>query len=348
MGTVLLPGKFSSIGCKSIADATMSQVTGTPINIPQGVADFPEECRYRVMITDTSPRVFLFEMNAVASFNMMDADLSCEVINAMDVAREVLKMPSMVKDPPLSYTIQGSGPHFCPGGNPGWQFRPGHTALTTNQYVGYLGFVGIRELSMPGVVALHGSMVGGGVAYSLNCTERLGVSNLSVCYGNLSRGAVPGMLLSTNVCELLGMSAAMELYLMDATFSSYACVKAKYITKILPGPAGVKSEGVLTARRMAADPRSWRVPHVKPIAEVQRFATEIIGIALSGKSGALFANLKGKKKSKKATAADEERQRLEDEERQQQELEQQQQLEWERSRRARPKRRPKRRARPPQ
>jgi len=346
-GTMLLPGKYSTVSSRTIADASMWQVAAAPINIPQGTADFPEESRYRVLITDTAPRVFLLEMAAISTFNMMDADLSAETINAMDTCRDLMSMPSMIKNPPLAYCVQGAGPHFCPGGNPNFQARLGYTAITMNQYTGYLGFVQIRELGLPGVAAVHGSMVGGGVAYSLNCTERVGASTVSVSYGNLSRGAVPGMMLSKNVVQTLGLAGAVDLYLTDGTLSSYAAVKGRFLTKLLPGNQSVKAEGVTIARRMAASVHGRHVPNLRPMLDTQRYAREIIGINLAGKSGVLFANVKAKTQKSKSKASEEEEERQRQEQEAELELQQQRDYaeEWE-VRRARPKRRPKRRARP--
>merc|ERR1719436_1658877 len=97
-GTMLLPHKYNANYCRTVADALMWQVPATPIFMPQGTADFPEESRYRVLITDSIPRVFLLEMNAVTTFNMMDADLSAEVINGMAVCQDIMKMPDMIKN----------------------------------------------------------------------------------------------------------------------------------------------------------------------------------------------------------------------------------------------------------
>mmetsp|Transcript_5680 Transcript_5680/g.16064 ORF Transcript_5680/g.16064 Transcript_5680/m.16064 type:complete len:390 (+) Transcript_5680:26-1195(+) len=333
LGTALLPGKYFASSTRTVADASMWQVAATPINMAFGIADFPEDSRYRVLLTESMPRVFLLEMAALATFNMMDPDLSAEAINAMEVCKEVMNKPATVKSPPLAYTVQGAGPHFCPGGNPHFSPRVGYTSISMSQYTGYLGFVQIRELCLPGVCALHGSMVGGGVAYSLNCTERVGASTMSVSYGNLSRGAVPGMMLSRNVVETLGLAGAVDLYLTDGTLSSYAAMKGRYLTKLMSGNQSIKMEAVAIARRMAANPEAHRIPLLKPVLDTQRFAREIIGINLSAKSGVLFSNVK-----KKAAAADQQHQT------QKEQPPEPMQNEWE-VRRARPKRRPKARAR---
>mmetsp|Transcript_132641 Transcript_132641/g.330838 ORF Transcript_132641/g.330838 Transcript_132641/m.330838 type:complete len:657 (-) Transcript_132641:107-2077(-) len=338
-GSMLLPGKYKSSGCIQISDAVMWITACTPANMLVPGPRYPEEPRHRAFITQTTPPIFLLELNSLSTFNMMDAVLSADVMNSMDCIKDIFNMPSMVHNRPRSYVVQGSGPHFCPGGNPNPILLPGTTPIVGSQYIGYLGFVQCRELGLPGVCALHGSMVGGGVAYSLNLTKRIGTSALSVCYGNISRGAVPGMELSSNVVETLGLAGAVELYLSDSTLSSYALVKAGYLTAIATGNAQVKSEGIVIGKSIATNNFGWKAPLSKHDLDVNRFATEILGINLSGRTGVLFASVRTKKKEAGEEAGEAQQQQP------QQQL-QQQEEDWER--RPRPKRRPKRRARPRQ
>jgi len=266
-------------------------IAGIPVNVPQMGPDQPEDPRFRVFLTQTSPPVLLMELNSISSFNMMDADLSGDVLYGMDCIQKLMQNPKTSKNSPLAYTVQGTGPHFCPGGNPNPKATEGHTVFTTTQYTGYMCFVRSREMGIPGVAALTGSLVGGGVAYSLNVTARLGTNAATFCYGNASRGAVPGMVLSSNVPQCIGLAGAMDLYLTDSTLSAYAALKAKYLIGVEASNQAVKLKAAQMARRLAASPHSIQIAGIRPPLDMFRYASEAHAINMSAKTGVLFASV---------------------------------------------------------
>eukprot|EP00933_Yihiella_yeosuensis_P062520 TRINITY_DN65484_c0_g1_i1.p1 TRINITY_DN65484_c0_g1~~TRINITY_DN65484_c0_g1_i1.p1 ORF type:complete len:474 (-),score=93.80 TRINITY_DN65484_c0_g1_i1:349-1770(-) len=291
IGRSLLPGRYKQECTYGTSLALFWQSAATPINILQMGPESPEEPRFRVLVTQTKPSLLLLELNAMATFNMMDADAAADANFAMDACNQLLKLPKSLKGAPLAYVLQGSGPHFCPGGNPNPDYAAGHTAFSTIQYTQYACFVRCRELGIPGVCALTGSMVGGGVAYSLNTTMRLGTKELTVCFGNLSRGAVPGMVLSTNLPQALGLAGAMDLYLTDGTLSAYGALKAGFLHGMQGGNQLVKQAALRAARNLAETPLSSRLAGLRPPLDMERYATESWAIDLSAKSGALFQNI---------------------------------------------------------
>ena len=60
------------------------------------------------------------------------------------------------------------------------------------------------------MVSITGNAIGGGVAVSLNGTERVITQNGSAAFGNLSRGACPIMMLSQHLPKHVGLAAASE------------------------------------------------------------------------------------------------------------------------------------------
>lgn len=64
--------------------------------------------------------------------------------------------------------VQGAGPHFCPGGNPELTIRPKSTQFTLTPFAGFIGEMRVRELQGPLAGAVHGLVLGGGIAFALN------------------------------------------------------------------------------------------------------------------------------------------------------------------------------------
>lgn len=290
-GSSLLPTKFEKDCIQDLSTASMWIIAGIPINVPQPGPEQPEEPRFRVFLTQTTPKLLLMELYSLQAFNMMDPDISGDVIFGMDAISNLMKQPKMLKDQPLAYVVQGAGPHFCPGGNPSPNSPPGHTVFTTTQYTGYMAFVRCRELALPGIAAMHGTVIGGGVAYSLNVCMRMATNATTFCFGNASRGAVPGMALSSNLHQTIGLPAAMSLYLTDSTFTAYGAMKAKYLSSIEVSTQSVKLKALQTARRVAASPGANMIPGIRPPLDMVRYSSEAHAINMSAKTGVLFANI---------------------------------------------------------
>ncbi|CAE8604144.1 unnamed protein product, partial [Polarella glacialis] len=83
LGASLLPGRYQRAATLSTPMALMWQIAANPVNAPQRGADAPEDPRFRALVTQTTPPVLLLELNAVATFNMMDADLAADTLFAM-------------------------------------------------------------------------------------------------------------------------------------------------------------------------------------------------------------------------------------------------------------------------
>ncbi|CAJ1332904.1 unnamed protein product [Effrenium voratum] len=149
-------------------------------------------------------------------------------------------------------------------------------------------------MGLPGICALHGSLVGGGVAYSLNNPVRFADNKASACFGNLSRGAVPGMVLSSNIPQALGLQGALDIYLTDNTYSSYACVKAGYLHGIQGSIQATKQEALKQARRLGQSPAGMRIVGIKPELDVERFGLEAWCIDLGARTEGVFRNVGAK------------------------------------------------------
>ena len=93
--------------------------------------------------------------------------------------------------------VQASGPHFCPGGNVQATLREGESDFTLAPFTGFVAELRLREAAGAGllVAALHGLVQGGGVAMSQVADVRFADVETTYVLGNLSKGAVPCILL---------------------------------------------------------------------------------------------------------------------------------------------------------
>merc|ERR1712023_487928 len=101
----------------------------------------------------------ILQLNDPKHFNTFSNELGEDMLHAIGV--HVSALPSVV-----SVVLQGAGPHFSVGGNPyqmgGNRLMLAGLALSLREL--YDGFLRLRALPRPVVGALHGTLVGGGVA----------------------------------------------------------------------------------------------------------------------------------------------------------------------------------------
>ncbi|CAJ1350670.1 unnamed protein product, partial [Effrenium voratum] len=166
---------------------------------------------------------------------------------------------------PLAAVLQGAGPHLCPGGNHHPVAPPGATPFQMASVASSSLFVvRLKELCIPTVVAITGNAIGGGVAVSLNNTERVLAQNGTAAFGNISRGACPIMMLSKHLPQHVGLTAAIDIYLTDATFSANAVLKAGMVSRISADIRSTKATALAMARRWAAFPGARLAVMVQP------------------------------------------------------------------------------------
>lgn len=157
----------------------------------------------------------------------------------------------------VDVALHGAGPHYCPGGNPTPKTLAGATPFSTGSISLYRAIVGIRHTGGTLLSSLHGSAVGGGVAYSLSTTFRVAASSTSISFGNLSRGAVPGMHLSRTLPRAGTLSSSLAMYLSAAICDK--CI-ACYRSGAFPTAARAVLSNVSSDRAR----RSTRFMHAVP------------------------------------------------------------------------------------
>lgn len=100
--------------------------------------------------------------------------------------------------------------------------------------------INIRNLLLLKVGALHGKLIGGGVAFCLATEWRTCTAGTSFNYGNLPRGLNPLFMFSRSLPQILGHSACFQIYLEDTELSSKHASACRLVDKIFAGRANVK------------------------------------------------------------------------------------------------------------
>ncbi|CAJ1390337.1 unnamed protein product [Effrenium voratum] len=180
--------------------------------------------------------------------------------------------------------LQGSGPHFCPGGNVQAQIREGETAFGLAPFTGFVAQLRLRELGEESLglltVALQGLVQGGGLAMALVADWRLADQETSFSLGNLSRGAVPCILMSA---VLAATPEAMALYLEDAVLDVWGALQLGLVQAAGPGAKLAAHQAARAGPARAARARAARAR-----LDAERFAQEAFALQLSIACGEAF------------------------------------------------------------
>ena len=105
--------------------------------------------------------VAVLELNDPTRFNTFSNELAEDMRSAVWFVRELSEIHSVV--------LQGAGAHFSAGGNPYAKEVVTMPPILCRSLIKlYSGFVKLRSLPFPVTSAVHGTLVGGGIAACLN------------------------------------------------------------------------------------------------------------------------------------------------------------------------------------
>jgi enoyl-CoA hydratase/carnithine racemase len=257
---------------------------GAKRNIP---VDGHEEPRVRLILTDSYPRVFMIELNSPRTTNMLDGEMTADHAMAFEAISNIMQRHNG-RDMygPMSYVFQGTGPHFCPGGNPNTYpngMPDGVNQWTLSTYSMAINAMNWNKLGIPGITCLHGSSVGGGAAQTLNTTFRAMEHRASVSFGNLSRGMVPIMLLAAHIPRI-SYAGAISYYLTDDTWGPTLLYKCGYCRQVVKGQQESKNEGLRFAKRLASSARASIISSMRaPLDMYDLFTREAVGLDRAGR-----------------------------------------------------------------
>ena len=117
--------------------------------------------------------------------------------------------------------LKGAGAHFSAGGNP--YAHKGDAPLAAAAAAlrhTFAGFAALRALAVPLVCAVHGTVIGGGIAACLNCDYIVAEGSATFEHGNLVRGVCPLGGYSRTLPHATGVARALAIYLGNDTLSA--------------------------------------------------------------------------------------------------------------------------------
>ena len=196
----------------------------------------------------TGAATAILELDDPEHFNTFSNALGEDMRRAMQHVSAVPDVGSVV--------LQGAGPHFSVGGNP-YAIRSSHVmspaafALSLREL--YDGFLKLRTLPHPVVGAVHGTLVGGGVAGCLH-VDYLATDQASTFeHGNLVRGVCVLGMLSQTFAAALG-PRAQHVYLQNARLDAMAARAAGLVHQLCAGVIATQTH----ARQMAGLERNCK------------------------------------------------------------------------------------------
>jgi len=235
------------------AEILQASVTSMPASCTEAamvaMGGLDKRSRDRCRPDDELVSVQLDEQSGVAVVELNDA----ERCNAMDWAlsedlRRATKALSKLGDKVRAIVLQGAGEHFCVGVNPySFVARCRDLPLLTQAKVTYdiyHSFVSIRSIGVPIICVVHGRVLGGGLAASLNADYRIGTIDTQFNYGNMPRGVCPGLLLSSHLTETLGFATANALYMNDDTLSAEDALSSGLIHEVAADARSAKGRAL--------------------------------------------------------------------------------------------------------
>ncbi|MEZ4273145.1 MAG: enoyl-CoA hydratase-related protein, partial [Myxococcota bacterium] len=237
---------------------------------------------------DEATGVGRLELNDLEFSNTLSTALSRDLLGGIDI---------LAGKPGLRAVIfQGTGANFCPGGNPHHLRQiQGKGTLSAVAEVAALseGLVGLRRLSVPVICAVHGKVVGGGLALMLNADYLIASADTSFNFGNLPRGMSCIGLLSENLVRAVGERWAKRLYLRDETVSATQAKAIGLINAVRADKAGAQAAARSLAEAIAQHPArgvATMLDLLRPTIDRERLARECVGLARTLARGDISAD----------------------------------------------------------
>jgi acyl transferase domain-containing protein/3-hydroxy-3-methylglutaryl CoA synthase/enoyl-CoA hydratase/carnithine racemase/NAD(P)-dependent dehydrogenase (short-subunit alcohol dehydrogenase family)/acyl carrier protein len=157
----------------------------------------------------------ILELNNPERFNSLNAALLSDLSAAISRLKRDLRSVRAV-------LVKGAGEHFCIGRDPYEQIA--NTSLTLPELSAKLSmalavFVELRSIPVPIVCAVHGKLLGGGIALALCSDVIIALEGTTFEHANLARGLCPVGLYSKSLQFCVGNKKATTMYLLEKILS---------------------------------------------------------------------------------------------------------------------------------
>ena len=118
--------------------------------------------------------------------------------------------------------LRGAGTHFSPGASPHAHEKFGVPLAATAAALRrtFEGLAALRALAVPLICAVHGTVIGGGIAVCLSCDYIVAEGSTTFEHGNLVRGVCPLGGFSRTLPHVAGRARALAMYLGNDTLSA--------------------------------------------------------------------------------------------------------------------------------
>ena len=227
------------------------------------------------LYVDRNSKVAVVELNDPARMNSFSKELAEDVAEAAAfIGRE-----PFVK----AIVLQGAGPHFSVGGNPFSREKAGTplAAVALGCRAAFDGFSALYNLGVPMVAAVHGKLIGGGIAACLHADYIVADSEATFEHGNLVRGVCVLGMLSQTLSKAVGQARALSIYLTNDTLVADSALRARLVDKVCTGGIeGTQRSAFDVACALAqADDTAQALLRSRVTADVAHCAAEAVGHA---------------------------------------------------------------------
>ena len=154
--------------------------------------------------------------------------------------------------------LQAAGAHFCTGGAQHEdavlrQLMPQAVAGAA-AFVSYLVdcVMTLKKLSVPIVAAVHGKVIGGGLALALTADWRVCTAPTIFNHANLPRNMNPITYFSQSMSEAVGRNSEKQLYFNDSVLSAKQLLGMGLVDFIAPSQSSAKSCSLNVALRVTS------------------------------------------------------------------------------------------------